>query len=98
MGRWCNYHKGQSALRIYANQPTFNQEKALVGAFSVIVKPDGSFAALELSLTNDECRRVILIAAITPPASSQGGYSYKHSQVCSELCIIPLFSENIHPC
>ena len=45
--------------------------KALVEAFSVIVKPDGSFAALELSLTNDECRRVILIAAITPPASSQ---------------------------
>ena len=79
MGRWCNYHKGQWALRIYANQPTFNQEKALAGAFSVIVKPDGSFAALELSLTNDECRRVILIAAITPPASSQGGYSYKHS-------------------
>ena len=25
---------------------TFNQEKALVGAFSVIVKTDGSFAAL----------------------------------------------------
>ena len=27
---------------------TFNQEKALVGAFSVIVKTDGSFAALVL--------------------------------------------------
>ncbi len=26
----------------------FNQEKALIGAFSVIVKTDGSFAALEL--------------------------------------------------
>ena len=25
----------------------FNQEKALVGAFSVIVKTDGSFAALD---------------------------------------------------
>ena len=28
----------------------FNQEKALVGAFSVIVKIDGSFAALEIYL------------------------------------------------
>ena len=49
------------ALRIYANQPivslnvktlvgAFNQEKALEGAFSLIVKTDGSFAALVSSL------------------------------------------------
>ena len=30
---------------------TFNQEKAVVGAFSVIVKTDGSFAALRRMLT-----------------------------------------------
>ena len=51
-----NYHKGQAALRHYANLTyrskclnsvlnvtavvaAFNQEKALVGAFSVIVQP-----------------------------------------------------------
>ena len=34
---------------------TFNQEKALVGAFSVIVKTDGSFAALLVTVT--EARR-----------------------------------------
>ena len=49
-----NYHKGRVAIRHYANQPArpclkcvlnvkalvgaFNQEKALVGAFSVIVQ------------------------------------------------------------
>ena len=49
-------------IRIYANQLNFmstyllsivvltNQEKALVGAFSVIVKTDGSVAALYLRL------------------------------------------------
>ena len=31
---------------------TFNLEKALVGAFSVIVKTDGSFAALLPVITN----------------------------------------------
>ena len=30
----------------------FNQEEALVGAFSVIVKTDGSFAALLQTLQN----------------------------------------------
>ena len=35
------YCKGQAALRIYANQP--------VGPYSVIVKTDGSFAALLVS-------------------------------------------------
>ena len=34
--RRVNYHKGQAAIRHYANKGTFNQEKALVGAFSVI--------------------------------------------------------------
>ena len=29
---------------------TFNQEKVLVGAFSVIVKTDGSFAALVVTV------------------------------------------------
>ena len=55
-----NYHEGQAAIRHYANQPSvlnvktlvgaFNQEKALVGAFSVIVQlvvePMDSFTAL----------------------------------------------------
>ena len=31
----------------------FNQEKALAGAFSVIVKSDGSFAALVVTLEDD---------------------------------------------
>ena len=60
LGCRCNYHEGWVALRIYANQPivslnvkalgAFNQEKALEGAFSLIVKTDGSFAALVSSL------------------------------------------------
>ena len=40
-----NYHEGRAAIRHYANQPVlnvvvgaFNQEMALVGAFSVIVQ------------------------------------------------------------
>ena len=40
---------------------TFNQEQALAGAFSVIVKTDGSFAALVLS------------AATRHPAGEGGG-------------------------
>ena len=35
-----------SVLNVNAPVGAFNQEKALVGAFSVIVKSDGSFAAL----------------------------------------------------
>ena len=57
LGRRHNYHKGQPALRIYANHllnvlnvkelvGAFNQGEALVGAVLVIVKTDGSFAAL----------------------------------------------------
>ena len=54
LGRRRNYHKGRVAIRHYANQPVrlclkcvlnvkalveaFNQEKALVGTFSVIVQ------------------------------------------------------------
>ena len=34
---------------------TFNQKKALVGAFSVIVKTDGSFAALIVSCRLTHC-------------------------------------------
>ena len=45
----CNYHKGRAAIRHYANQlnsvlnvkavvAALNQEKALVGAFSVIIQ------------------------------------------------------------
>ena len=39
LGSWCEGHKGQAALRHYANQPVvaaFNQEKAIVGTISVI--------------------------------------------------------------
>ena len=42
-------HRGQlcnGVLNMKALVGTFNQEKVLVGAFSVIVKTDGSFAAL----------------------------------------------------
>ena len=35
-----------SVLNVKALEGTFNQEKALVGAFSMNVKTDGSFAAL----------------------------------------------------
>ena len=35
-----------SVLNMEAVVAAFNQEKALVGAFSMIVKTDGSFAAL----------------------------------------------------
>ena len=44
----------------------FNQEKALVGAFSVIVKTDGSFAALVVNMASDD----------TAPA--QGDPSHDH--------------------
>ena len=36
---------------------TFNQEKALVGAFSVIVKTDGSFAAVQKRLDTSKWTR-----------------------------------------
>ena len=36
----------EKALTVKALVGAFNHEKALVGAFSVIVKTDGSFAAL----------------------------------------------------
>ena len=39
-----------SILNVKALDSTFNQEKALVDAFSVIVKTDGSFAALASTL------------------------------------------------
>ena len=45
---WVNilFSVQHSILNVKALDRTFNQEKALVGAFSVIVKTDGSFAAL----------------------------------------------------
>ena len=52
LGHRRNYHSGHAALRIYANQPAalYNLcvcvQISLVGAFTVIVKTDGSFAAL----------------------------------------------------
>ena len=44
LGCWRKHHKGQEALRIYAN-----------GAFSMIVKTDGSFAALITSSQAPHC-------------------------------------------
>ena len=47
--RGVNVHSAKclnSVLNVKALEGAFNQEKALVGAFSVIVKTDGSFAAL----------------------------------------------------
>ena len=41
-----------SVLNVKALVGAFNQEKAQVGAFSVILKTDGSFAALRLLLHN----------------------------------------------
>ena len=43
-----NYHIYHSVLNVKVLEGVFNQEKALVGAFFVIVKTDGSFAALEI--------------------------------------------------
>ena len=44
----------------------FNQEKALVGAYSMIVKTDGSFAAVVVS-----CRMISLsnVSRVTPTAN-----------------------------
>ena len=50
------YH---SVLNVKALEGTFNQEKALVGAFSVIVKTDGSFAALAFTLNKAQLREII---------------------------------------
>ena len=59
LGRRHNYHKGQPALRIYANHllnvlnvkelvGAFNQGEALAGASSAIVKSLGTFVCLKL--------------------------------------------------
>ena len=48
---WVNPHLAL-CLNVKVLVSTFNQEKALVGAFSVIVTTDGSFAALILSSTS----------------------------------------------
>ena len=42
---------------------TFNQEEALVGAFSVIVKTDGSFAAL-VKIVNITTQRGYLVQSV----------------------------------
>ena len=49
---WVNPQHSALCLNVKALVSTFNQEKALVGAFSVIVTTDGSFAALILSSTS----------------------------------------------
>ena len=41
---------GMDSANVKVQVGAFNQEKALVGAFSVIVKTDGSFAALIITL------------------------------------------------
>ena len=41
-------------LKCESTSRCFNQEKVLVGAFSVIVKTDGSFAALSMNDEEDE--------------------------------------------
>ena len=41
----------------------FNQEKALIGAFSVIVKTNGSFAALILTLCNNHHKSTHMLSA-----------------------------------
>ena len=48
----------------------FNKERALVGAFSVIVEIDGSFAALISTLNGVRCRTYLL--KISPPPKSVG--------------------------
>ena len=45
-GAILNFTMFDSVLNVKALVGTFNQKKALVGAFSVIVNTDGSFAAL----------------------------------------------------
>ena len=56
----------------------FNQEKALVGAFSVIVKTDGSFAALTAALQQRTVGvwRLLIMCVVsvgTPSVPRQGG-------------------------
>ena len=55
------------SLKCFKCESAFNQENALVGAFSVIVKTDGSFAALQkvliksfyLNVCNETLRQVV---------------------------------------
>ena len=78
-----NYHKGWTVLRIYVNQPCpkcgsasrsrgFNQEKALVGSFFVIVK---SFAALisSVSCWVTDWVHVLMIPTVTESSPGPGG-------------------------
>ena len=44
-------------------EDAFNQEKALIGAFSVIVKTNGSFAALILTLCNNHHKSTHMLSA-----------------------------------
>ena len=46
-----------SVLNVKAQKGAFNQEKTLVGAFSVILKTDGLFAALRLYLHHSDQSR-----------------------------------------
>ena len=66
-------------LRIFAFAFTFNQEKALVGAFSVIVKTNGLFSALLINLASIAISGIATIRAIntspifSPASAGVGG-------------------------
>ena len=57
----------------------FNQEKALVGAFSVIVKTDGSFAALVLDNADSHP------AMISSPSSPRHTRNYNQGLISDVL-------------
>ena len=65
---WVNTRLAQ-CLNSVSNVGTFNKEKALVGASSVIVKTDGSFAALITTLQH---------GAETEQRQGQGGQEGQH--------------------
>ena len=50
---------------------TFNQEKALVWTFSVIVRTDGSFVALIISLSSSCCMLEIFAKQVATFSSRQ---------------------------
>ena len=61
----------------------FNKEKALVWIFSVIVKTDGSFAALIISLSSSCCMLEIFAKQVATFSSRQ-----QAGRVLFELCFI----------
>ena len=81
-----------SVLNAKALVDTFNQEKALVGAFSVIMKidceTDGSYAALmTMSLFAAE-KRYVLVGAVSHGVGCGSEIPASYSNVAGAMCWI----------